>query len=121
MMTQILGGFQRDRRYTWGFGLLAALLPSSLPPSPWSPGCIAHRYGLIGLLGMGGGGLVKLAPRGGGGESVMQGGRLSSGLTCGPGAPPRIPPLAAGSHCVVQTPPTWGGDEENNSMKGREE
>lgn len=30
-----------------------SLLPPSLPPSPWSPGCMAHRYGLIGLLGTG--------------------------------------------------------------------
>lgn len=119
MVTQILGGFQRDRRSTWGLGLPASLLPSSHPPSSWSPGCMACRYGLIGLLGTGGGGLVKVAPRGGGGRGRMEGGRLSSGLTCGPGAPPWIPPLAARSRCVVQTPPAWGGEEENNSMEGK--
>lgn len=62
---------------------------------------------------------MKLAPRGGGGRGRMEGGRLSSGLTCGPGAPPWIPPLAARSRCVVQTPPAWGGEEENNSMVGK--
>lgn len=65
---------------------------------------MAHRYGLIGLLGMGRRGLGKLAPRGDGGRGRMEGGRLSSGLTCGPGAPPWNPPLAARSRCVVQTP-----------------
>lgn len=120
MATQILGGFQRDRRFTWGLDLPVPRLPSSLPLSPWSPGCMAHRYGLIGLLGTeGGGALVKLAPKGGGGRSRLEGGRLSSGLTCGPGAPPWIPPLAARSRCVVQTPPTRGEEEENNSMEGR--
>lgn len=104
MATQILGGFQRDRRSTWGLGLPALLLSSSFPPSPWPPGCMAHRYGLIGLLGMGRRGLGKLAPRGGGGIGRMEGGRLSSGLTCGPGAPPWNPPLVARSRCVVQTP-----------------
>lgn len=35
-----------------GFGLPAVQLSSSFPPSPWPQGCIEHRFGLIGLLGI---------------------------------------------------------------------
>lgn len=94
------------------------LLPYSVPMVPRLHGT---QIWLDWPAGHGqGGGLVKLAPRGGGGRGRMEGGRLSSGLTCGPGAPPWIPPLAARSRCVVQTPPAWGGEQENNSMEGRE-
>lgn len=120
MATQILGGFERDRRSTWGLSLPALLLPSSLPLSPWSPGCIAQRYDLIGLLGTGRRRVGKVGTQGRWREKQDGGGRLSSGLTCGLGAPPWIPPLAARSHCVVQTPPARGEEEENNSMEGRE-
>lgn len=120
--TQILGGFQRDRRFTWGLDLTDLILASSLPMSPRSPGCMVHRYGLIGLLGTERRpGLAEVGTQ----ESWIErrvdvGGRLSSGLTCGPGAPPWIPPLAVRSRCVVQTPPIRGEDEENNSVVGRE-
>lgn len=36
-----------------GFGLPALQLSSSFPPSPWPQGCMEHRFGLIGLLGIG--------------------------------------------------------------------
>lgn len=36
-----------------GFGLPALQLPSSFPPSPWPQGYMEHRFGLIGLLGIG--------------------------------------------------------------------
>lgn len=31
---------------------LPALQLSSFPPSPWPQGCMEHRFGLIGLLGI---------------------------------------------------------------------
>lgn len=74
MATRILGGFRRDRRSTWGLGPPDLTLPSSLTSS-MSPGCMAHRHGLIGLLGTGRrwGGWVKLAPRRVGGRGGIEG------------------------------------------------